>query len=98
MAEVVAGYQKTSNELVHQVSLLKTTIEQVEKEREFYFSKLREIGTPCNLFPLSNPTELFIQATTEAGISRETEKAFKEIQSIMYKVEEGFTNPEDAEA
>lgn len=71
--EIVAEYQKVTGDMTQQISALKVTVEQVEKEREFYFSKLREI-------------ELFIQTTVDAGASADMEKAFKEIQAIMYKV------------
>ncbi|EGF77899.1 hypothetical protein BATDEDRAFT_13492 [Batrachochytrium dendrobatidis JAM81] len=59
-------------------------IQQVEKEREFYFSKLREI-------------ELYIQTRTEAGIDDHMDATFKEVQAIMYKTEDGFEIPETAE-
>jgi RP/EB family microtubule-associated protein len=67
--------------LTTQVSQLKVTVEQVEKEREFYFSKLREI-------------ELYVQGVLENGSSGETEKLFKEVQAIMYRTEEGFEAPD----
>lgn len=62
-----------SNELLLQINTLKVTVEQVEKEREFYFSKLREI-------------ELFIQSKLEAGLEGEIEAILKNVQGIMYKV------------
>ncbi|KAI8916409.1 calponin homology domain-containing protein [Gorgonomyces haynaldii] len=81
--KVVQEYQKVTHDMTSQVQQLKTTVEQVEKEREFYFSKLREI-------------ELYIQSCYEKSVSNETDKAFKEIQAIMYKTEDGFETP-DAE-
>jgi RP/EB family microtubule-associated protein len=39
----VDEYQKVASLLTTQVQELKATIDQVEKEREFYFGKLREI-------------------------------------------------------
>eukprot|EP00842_Homolaphlyctis_polyrhiza_P006300 jgi/Hompol1/6671/HPOL_000128-RA len=83
-AELVAEYQKMSNDMSQQVAELKITVEQVEREREFYFSKLREI-------------EMYIQSRTESGIDDHLDEAFKEIQSIMYKTEEGFEIPVDGD-
>jgi RP/EB family microtubule-associated protein len=52
---------------------LKITVDQIEKEREFYFGKLREI-------------EIFIQGKTDQGVEPSFEVLFKQIQEIMYKV------------
>jgi RP/EB family microtubule-associated protein len=41
--DLVDEYQKVASLLTTQVQELKATIDQVEKEREFYFGKLREI-------------------------------------------------------
>jgi microtubule-associated protein, RP/EB family len=38
--EIVQEYQKATADLTTQISTLKVTVEQVEKEREFYFSKV----------------------------------------------------------
>lgn len=74
--------QSRLTELSNQNAELKVTIDQVEKEREFYFNKLREI-------------ELCVQNTldneAEAGIN----STLKEIQTIMYKTEDGFEAPVD---
>ncbi|OAJ44147.1 hypothetical protein BDEG_27413 [Batrachochytrium dendrobatidis JEL423] len=83
-AELVAEYQKMTTQMTQQMQELKLTVEQVEKEREFYFSKLREI-------------ELYIQTRTEAGIDDHMDATFKEVQAIMYKTEDGFEIPETAE-
>nr|KAJ3412023.1 hypothetical protein HK105_002462 [Polyrhizophydium stewartii] len=83
-AELIAEYQKMTNEMTQQIMELKVTVEQVEKEREFYFSKLREI-------------EMYIQSRVEAGIDEHLDDAFKEVQSIMYKTEDGFEIPDAAE-
>jgi RP/EB family microtubule-associated protein len=84
---VVDEYQKVAAELTTQLSDLKLSVDQVEKEREFYFGKLREI-------------EVYIQQQLEDGVTPQVDKAFKDIQAIMYKVividetEEGFEAPE----
>lgn len=65
---------------------LKEAIAGLEKERDFYFSKLRDI-------------ELLIQTATEEN--PELEKAdnglVAEIQAILYSTEEGFEIPAEAE-
>jgi microtubule-associated protein, RP/EB family len=65
----------------------KEAIAGLEKERDFYFSKLRDI-------------ELLIQTALEEN--PELEKAdnglVKEIQAILYSTEEGFEIPAEAEA
>ena len=65
----------------------KEAIAGLEKERDFYFSKLRDI-------------ELLIQTAVEEN--PEIEKAdnglVKEIQAILYSTEEGFEIPAEAEA
>lgn len=64
----------------------KEAIAGLEKERDFYFSKLRDI-------------ELLVQTALEEN--PELEKAdnglVKEIQTILYSTEEGFEIPAEAE-
>lgn len=74
-------YQKMLSEMTQQTMELKVTIEQVEKEREFYFSKLREI-------------EMFVQSNIDNPSALDTESVLKEIQAVMYKTEEGFEVPD----
>ncbi|KAJ3089418.1 hypothetical protein HK102_006435 [Quaeritorhiza haematococci] len=83
-AELEAEYQKVIAEMTQQSMELKVNIEQVEKEREFYFGKLREI-------------EIFVQQHLETGgITPEVEAVLKEVQQIMYRTEEGFEIPDAA--
>ncbi|KAI9328848.1 calponin homology domain-containing protein [Obelidium mucronatum] len=56
----------------------------IEKEREFYFTKLREI-------------ELFVQEQMENPGVLETGEVLEQIQSIMYKTEDGFEIPDAVE-
>lgn len=53
---IVGEYQKVTTDMTAQVNALKATVDQVEKEREFYFSKLREI-------------ELYIQTCKDCNIN-----------------------------
>ena len=73
--------------LRQEVEAQKEAIAGLEKERDFYFSKLRDI-------------ELLIQTAVEEN--PELEKAdnglVKEIQAILYSTEEGFEIPAETEA
>jgi RP/EB family microtubule-associated protein len=64
---------------------LKETVQGLERERDFYFSKLRDI-------------ELLIQQAMEADPELEKEDGLlKQIQNILYSTEEGFEIPPEAE-
>ncbi len=65
-----------------EIEELKSSVEQIKVEREFYFGKLREI-------------EIFIQTQVDAGVDEKMETAFKGIQEIMYKTEDGFVQPDE---
>ncbi|KAJ1550227.1 hypothetical protein HK096_008065 [Nowakowskiella sp. JEL0078] len=87
-AELEAEYQKMLNEMTQQTMELKVMVEQAEKEREFYFTKLREI-------------EIFVQQQLDPqgtgvaeGLDPNVEFVMKEIQAIMYRTEDGFEVPE----
>ncbi|KAB2571822.1 Microtubule integrity protein mal3 [Lasiodiplodia theobromae] len=64
---------------------LKETVAGLERERDFYFSKLRDI-------------ELLIQNAIEQDPELEKEDTIlKSIQTILYSTEEGFEIPAEAE-
>jgi len=66
-------------------SQLKETVSGLERERDFYFSKLRDI-------------ELLIQQAMEADPELEKDEGLlKQIQNILYSTEEGFEIPPEAE-
>ncbi|KAF2764720.1 hypothetical protein EJ03DRAFT_331618 [Teratosphaeria nubilosa] len=75
-----AALQAKNNELME-------TVQGLERERDFYFSKLRDI-------------ELLIQQAMEADPSLEEDEngLLKQIQTILYSTEEGFEIPQEAEA
>ncbi|KAJ3144484.1 hypothetical protein HDU89_008221 [Geranomyces variabilis] len=79
-SEIEAEYQKALQDMQNQVLEAKITVEQVEKEREFYFLKLREI-------------EIYVQQQIETGKHPE-ETVLTNIANIMYKTEEGFEIPQ----
>ncbi|KAK5173934.1 microtubule integrity protein mal3 [Saxophila tyrrhenica] len=65
---------------------LMETVQGLERERDFYFSKLRDI-------------ELIIQqAMEEPAIEEHEDSILKQIQTILYSTEEGFEIPQEAEA
>lgn len=67
-------------ELTKQVEDLKVTVDGLEKERDFYFGKLRDI-------------EILVQQ--QIDIEPENQ-LLKEIQTILYNTEDGFEAPESA--
>ncbi|EJC98350.1 EB1 domain-containing protein [Fomitiporia mediterranea MF3/22] len=79
-----------SNEAVHalrnQVQEMSQHLEGLEKERDFYFAKLRDI-------------EILVQQQMEENEKTGTEDlTLTEIQKILYSTEEGFEVPEGAPA
>jgi len=66
-------------------NVLKETVAGLERERDFYFSKLRDI-------------ELLIQQALDAEPEIEKEDGLlSKIQAILYSTEEGFEIPAEAE-
>lgn len=65
---------------------LKEAIAGLEKERDFYFSKLRDI-------------ELLLQTAVEQDpeLDKEEGGLIKQIQTILYSTEEGFEIPAEVE-
>lgn len=63
---------------------LKETVVGLERERDFYFNKLRDI-------------ELLVQAAVEDDpeLEKQEDGLVKQIQNILYSTEEGFEIPED---
>jgi RP/EB family microtubule-associated protein len=75
-------------DLNKQIAELKVTVDGLEKERDFYFGKLRDI-------------EILIQEQLEANASLEEPQedpgVLKDIQAILYNTEEGFEVPPEGE-
>ncbi|KAL3419381.1 calponin-like actin-binding protein [Phlyctema vagabunda] len=65
---------------------LKETVQGLERERDFYFSKLRDI-------------ELLIQQAVEEDpeIEKQEDGLIKHIQTILYSTEDGFEIPAETE-
>ncbi|KAJ3179257.1 hypothetical protein HDU85_004948 [Gaertneriomyces sp. JEL0708] len=73
-------YQKMVAEMQQQVMEAKVAVDQVEKEREFYFAKLREI-------------EVYVQSKLESGPNDDVVSVLNDVSQIMYKTEDGFEIP-----
>jgi len=75
-----------SSALQQENSALKETVAGLERERDFYFSKLRDI-------------ELLIQQAMELNPDAENDETniLKQIQTILYSTEEGFEIPAETE-
>ena len=65
---------------------LRETVTSLERERDFYFNKLRQI-------------ELLVQQAVEEDpeLEKQEDGLIKHIQTILYTTEEGFEIPEDGE-
>lgn len=74
-------------ELEERVSNLKLTVDSLERERDFYYGKLREIEILCQ-----NTT-----STENGGVEEEKSALVDKILNILYATEEGFAVPEDGE-
>ncbi|PKX92208.1 microtubule-binding protein BIM1 [Aspergillus novofumigatus IBT 16806] len=72
--------------LQQEIATQKEAIAGLEKERDFYFAKLRDI-------------ELLLQNAIEADpeLEKEEDTLVKHIQGILYSTEEGFEIPAEAE-
>ncbi|KAI2612002.1 calponin homology domain-containing protein [Hypoxylon fragiforme] len=81
------GGGAASAALMQENATLKETVVGLERERDFYFSKLRDI-------------ELLIQQAVEEDpeIEKQEDGLIKAIQSILYSTEEGFEIPAEGEA
>ncbi|KAI1503301.1 calponin homology domain-containing protein [Biscogniauxia marginata] len=82
-----AGGGAASAALLQENTTLKETVVGLERERDFYFSKLRDI-------------ELLIQQAVEEDpeIEKQEDGLIKQIQMILYSTEEGFEIPAEGEA
>lgn len=74
--------QKETAALNRTITELRISVDELEKERDFYFNKLREI-------------EIATQQVTEQGLLQS--KLFKDITEILYKTEDGFEAPTQEE-
>ncbi|KAK2812809.1 hypothetical protein FQN50_001138 [Emmonsiellopsis sp. PD_5] len=83
---LAAGGGANTAALTQEINAQKEAIAGLEKERDFYFAKLRDI-------------ELLLQQAVEADpeLDKEDDSLVKHIQAILYSTEEGFEIPPEAE-
>ncbi|PGH11335.1 hypothetical protein AJ79_04951 [Helicocarpus griseus UAMH5409] len=85
-AGAVGGGGANTAALTAEINAQKEAIAGLEKERDFYFAKLRDI-------------ELLLQQAVEADpeLDKDDDSLVKHIQAILYSTEEGFEIPPEAE-
>jgi len=71
--------QKTAA-LMKEITELRLTVDEVEKERDFYFAKLRDI-------------EIEVQKMNDSGAPA-SQDFLQAVSNILYKTEDGFEAPE----
>ncbi|KAM7191666.1 putative microtubule-associated protein rp eb family member 1 protein [Rhypophila sp. PSN 637] len=83
VAKAGAGGGAASAALQAENNTLKETVVGLERERDFYFSKLRDI-------------ELLVQQAVEEDpeLEKQEDGLVKQIQTILYSTEEGFEIPD----
>jgi len=82
--------QAQVDDLNTQLATMKDSLESLEKERDFYFEKLRDIELMCN-------NVCGEEATVEADPESETYKVTKKILDVLYATADGFEVPEEEE-
>lgn len=79
------GSATVITDLNGQITELKVTVDGLEKERDFYFGKLREI-------------EILVQEQLElTEQDNDDTNCIRDIQAILYRTEEGFEVPPENE-
>ncbi|KAL1953072.1 hypothetical protein VTO42DRAFT_3634 [Malbranchea cinnamomea] len=81
-----ASAAATTAALTAEINAQKEAIAGLEKERDFYFAKLRDI-------------ELLLQQAVEVDpeLEKDEDSLVKQIQNILYSTEEGFEIPTEAD-
>ncbi|KAL8641929.1 MAG: hypothetical protein Q9228_001323 [Teloschistes exilis] len=79
-----AGGTTASAAALQEINQMKETVAGLERERDFYFSKLRDI-------------ELLLQQAVDDDpeLDKEENSLIKQVQAILYSTEEGFEIPAD---
>merc|ERR1712037_1083180 len=80
--------QAQVDDLNNQLATMKDSLESLEKERDFYFEKLRDIELMCN-------NVCGEEATVEVDPESETYKVTKKILDVLYATADGFEVPEE---
>ncbi|TKY88420.1 hypothetical protein EX895_002772 [Sporisorium graminicola] len=92
---------ETIQALTAQMDEMKVSVDSLEKERDFYFAKLRDIEILVQE-RLSILAEQFPPPSEEEDpeglhVGTEEQESLKQIQAILYSTEEGFEVPEGNE-
>ncbi|KAJ1551926.1 hypothetical protein HK405_013383, partial [Cladochytrium tenue] len=82
-AEETRALRQECETLRARVDEVREAGDSIERERDFYFRKLREIET-------------VVQEVMDGQVSDETENVMRRMQAIMYQAEDGFEVPEEA--
>lgn len=90
---------ETIQALTAQMDEMKVSVDSLEKERDFYFAKLRDVE-----ILVQERLSLLAEAEAEAenpddviALNAAESDSLKQIQAILYSTEEGFEVPEGAE-
>ncbi|PWN99230.1 hypothetical protein FA09DRAFT_342961 [Tilletiopsis washingtonensis] len=84
------GMEEEILNLTGQMDEMKLSVDSLEKERDFYFAKLRDIEVL-----VQQRFEVLEGGGEEAALELDT---LKQIQAVLYSTEEGFEVPEGGEA
>ncbi|CDS01522.1 EB1-like protein [Sporisorium scitamineum] len=100
-ATAAAVPNETIQALTAQMDEMKVSVDSLEKERDFYFAKLRDIEILVQE-RLSILAEQFPAPSEEEDpeglhVGTEEQESLKQIQAILYSTEEGFEVPEGNE-
>lgn len=103
-ASARAAPPQVPNETIHaltqQMDEMKVSVDSLEKERDFYFAKLRdiEILVQERLAILAEQYPPPEEGAEEEEPPTEEHESLRQIQAILYSTEEGFEVPDAAEA
>lgn len=89
---------ETINQLTAEIDEMKLSVDSLERERDFYFGKLRDVEVIIQerLAELLQPKEDGGEELTDPAFTSEAE-TLKQIQGVLYQTEEGFELPDAME-
>lgn len=92
-ASSAAISNETINQLTAEIDEMKVSVDSLERERDFYFGKLRDVEVLVQerLADLARTAEA--SDSDEKAVAAETE-TLKQIQGVLYQTEEGFELPD----
>lgn len=89
---------ETIQQLTAEIDEMKLSVDSLERERDFYFGKLRDVEVILQerLGELIRPTDDGGEELADPNNASETE-TLKQIQGVLYQTEEGFELPDAVE-